>query len=151
MWSFNALYLERCIHLVHVQASVAVQVAKLDKASFLAELRGMGGPKGGAPLPAGTGPATAAAPVVAPAQGQAQTSPAWDVLSEGFGLQGEHSTLCRGRVKQNNVLVALVALVMIAEQGFAATSCIWGDYYKGHQLAKNSSLYTHNSCAVCIG
>lgn len=65
-----------------------MQVAKLDKASFLAELRGVGAVKGGAPLPAGTGPATAG-PAVVPAavQGQAQ-SPAWDVLSEGFGLQG---------------------------------------------------------------
>ena len=68
------------------------------------------GPKGGAPLPAGTGPATAAAPVVAPAQGQAQISPAWDVLSEGFGLQGENSLLCHGRLKQNSVLVFLVVI-----------------------------------------
>lgn len=59
----------------------------MDKASFLAELRGVGAGKGGAPLPAGTGPATAGPAVVSALQGQAQ-SPAWDVLSEGFGLQG---------------------------------------------------------------
>lgn len=67
---------------------MVAQVAKLDKASFLAELRGLGASKGGVPLPAGTGPATAAPATALAAQGQAGTSPAWDVLSEGFGLQG---------------------------------------------------------------
>ena len=66
-----------------------MQAAKLDKASFLAELRGIGQSKGtakgtGPALPAGTGLATAALP----APPQAQGAPGWGVLSESFGLQG---------------------------------------------------------------
>ncbi|KAL3155385.1 hypothetical protein ABBQ38_010943 [Trebouxia sp. C0009 RCD-2024] len=61
---------------------------KLDKASFLAELRGMGhtkgSAKGSAPALPGTGPATAGRP----AEPQAQGAPGWGVLSDSFGLQG---------------------------------------------------------------
>jgi len=69
------------------------QVAKLDKASFLAELRGMGANKGsvaGAALPAGTGPATAGPPQHLQAQAGA---PGWGVLSDSFGLQGKSFAL----------------------------------------------------------
>ncbi len=73
---------------------VGVQVAKLDKASFLAELRGIGANKGkGAALPAGTGPATGAPPQ----QPQPQKGASgWGVLSDSFGLQGRFapSMLC---------------------------------------------------------
>lgn len=62
------------------------QVAKLDKASFLAELRGMSSnKKKGAPLPAGTGPATAAPSQQPYAEAGAS---GWGVLSDTFGLQG---------------------------------------------------------------
>lgn len=61
------------------------RVAKLDKASFLAELRGAGGEKKTATaLPAGTGPATAAPAKPAPSQAAAS---GWGVLSDSFGLQ----------------------------------------------------------------
>ena len=65
------------------------QAPKLDKASFLAELRGLGqnkaSVKGNGPaLPAGTGPATAGRP----ADPQAPGAPGWGVLSDSFGLQG---------------------------------------------------------------
>ena len=67
---------------------VYTQAPKLDKASFLAELRGMGHTKGsvkgsGLALP-GTGPTTAGRP----AGPQAQGAPGWGVLSDSFGLQG---------------------------------------------------------------
>ena len=65
------------------------QAPKLDKASFLAELRGLGQTKGsmkgsGLALPAGTGPGT----VGRPADPQAQRASGWGVLSDSFGLQG---------------------------------------------------------------
>ena len=64
-----------------------MQVAKLDKASFLAELRGTAGDKKTATaLPAGTGPATAAP--AKPASSQAAAS-GWGVLSDSFGLQSK--------------------------------------------------------------
>ncbi|KAL0051544.1 hypothetical protein WJX82_009594 [Trebouxia sp. C0006] len=62
------------------------RVAKLDKASFLAELRGIGANKGkGTALPAGTGPATGA-PSQQPQPQEGASG--WGVLSDSFGLQG---------------------------------------------------------------
>lgn len=62
------------------------RVAKLDKASFLAELRGIGTNKGkGTALPAGTGPATGA-PSQQPQPQEGASG--WGVLSDSFGLQG---------------------------------------------------------------
>jgi len=69
-------------------------VAKLDKASFLAELRGIGANKGkGAALPAGTGPASGA-PSQQPQPQEGASG--WGVLSDSFGLQGRFapSMLC---------------------------------------------------------
>ncbi|KAA6430059.1 hypothetical protein WJX79_009718 [Trebouxia sp. C0005] len=62
------------------------RVAKLDKASFLAELRGIGANKGKATaLPAGTGPA-AGTPSQQPQQQEGGSG--WGVLTNTFGLQG---------------------------------------------------------------
>ncbi|DBB00102.1 TPA: hypothetical protein ACH3X1_013955 [Trebouxia sp. C0004] len=66
------------------------RVAKLDKASFLAELRGIGANKGKGPaLPAGTGPATGAPPQQPQPQ---EGASGWGVLSDSFGLQGRFCT-----------------------------------------------------------
>ena len=72
------------------------QAPKLDKASFLAELRGLGQTKGstkgsGLALPAGTGPGS----VGRPADPQAQGASGWGVLSDSFGLQGMTALLLR--------------------------------------------------------
>ena len=66
-----------------------IQVAKLDKASFLAELRGVGSNKGTAvKIAAGTGPATAGPPQQPQPQEEAAGAAGWGVLSDSFGVQG---------------------------------------------------------------
>ena len=64
-------------------------MAKLDKASFLAELRGVGSNKGTAvKIAAGTGPATAGPPQQPQPQEEAAGAAGWGVLSDSFGVQG---------------------------------------------------------------
>ena len=70
---------------------LVIQVAKLDKASFLAELRGAGAKQGKATaLPAGTGPANPAPPQQPSSQQPSSqaTAPGWGIISDSFGLQG---------------------------------------------------------------
>lgn len=73
-------------HCKRLQHSHHAQAAKLDKASFLAELRGVGKGQKAVALPAGTGPATAS-PAQQPSP-QPSTAPGWGVLSDSFGLPG---------------------------------------------------------------